>query len=240
MGIGSHHPRASDALSGPLVDASHERGEAESVQAGADSLLGRRKTRFHGERDTEAKGGGVMTKTTRGKQKNNSGVVSVEYNLGVVFPMPPNIANAYMHHMVKHKIRQGYYAICDVLIRGVLGRDENKDLERLAKYAQKGNTPLRRDCQRLVATLQDAGNWPKVAPPAKPLPRALIASRMTLGARMDTGNAMNRHKWVEDWLVTRGYVENDNEDCLQWSGFPEQTVDRSSPYRIHITLTTAA
>ena len=57
---------------------------------------------------------------------------------------------------------------------------------------------------------------------------------------MDDGNALARHKWVEDWLVTRGYIVSDRKSCLTWLGFPEQHVTRKEPPSITVTLTRVA
>jgi hypothetical protein len=31
-------------------------------------------------------------------------------------PMPPNIANRQMHHMVKHRVKVGYWALLDLML----------------------------------------------------------------------------------------------------------------------------
>jgi hypothetical protein len=72
-------------------------------------------------------------------------------------------------------------------------------------------------------------------PPQPPLGRCRIASVMYLGAKMDADNAMARHKWVLDWLQSRGYIANDKH--LEWVGLPEQVVKRNGRYRIELTLT---
>lgn len=74
-------------------------------------------------------------------------------------------------------------------------------------------------------------------PPKVPHARARVSSVMVLGNPMDEGNAMNRHKWIEDWLVTRGYLEDDRRTCLTWDGFPAQIVTRKEPASITLTLT---
>ena len=157
--------------------------------------------------------------------------------LTFVLPLPPNLANGRMHHMVKHKIRRGYYAACDYLVIGLLDNEAIEDIGWLTKYGAPGTSPLRKECQRIVDATFNAKGWPKVTPPTFPFACASLSSRMTLGGLMDTGNAMNRHKWAEDWLATRGYVASDTPDVLRWSGFPEQVVTRSEPYRLHLTLT---
>jgi hypothetical protein len=74
-------------------------------------------------------------------------------------------------------------------------------------------------------------------PPPQPFPKATIRSVMYLGAAMDDSNAMRRHKWVEDWLTTRGYIVDDRKKCLKWAGFPEQIIKRDGNYRLVLTLT---
>ena len=76
-------------------------------------------------------------------------------------------------------------------------------------------------------------------PPPAPLPKATITSVMYLGGAMDDSNAMHRHKWVEDWLVTRGYIADDSKKCLTWTGFPEQVIRRDGNYRLVLTLRAA-
>lgn len=73
--------------------------------------------------------------------------------------------------------------------------------------------------------------------PKKPWPKAKIRSDMVLGAAMDDGNAMNRHKWIEDWLVKRKYIVDDRKTCLTWEGFPTQRISRKNEPGITITLT---
>lgn len=74
------------------------------------------------------------------------------------------------------------------------------------------------------------------APPSVPWERATIASVMHLGAAMDDDNAMARHKWLCDWLKSRGYVTDDRKRNLTWAGFPEQRIKRGAEYRIVLTL----
>jgi hypothetical protein len=74
-------------------------------------------------------------------------------------------------------------------------------------------------------------------PPGVPFSRCRIRSRMLLGGAMDDDNAMHRHKWVLDWLKTRGYIVDDRKKCLTWEAFPEQIVKRDGKYRIELTLT---
>jgi len=105
----------------------------------------------------------------------------------------------------------------------------NARLHWRTKHSEKKKYWMRLDL------LQDLKEIPK--PPAVPMQCASISSVMYLGAAMDDGNAMNRHKWVEDWLTTRGYIADDRKKNLKWLSFPEQIVKRGGDYRIEITLT---
>jgi hypothetical protein len=87
--------------------------------------------------------------------------------------------------------------------------------------------------QKALDTLQNVGKVPP--PPAQPFARAAVSSVMYLGNTMDTDNSMIRHKWILDWLETRGYVGNDRH--LRWLDFPRQVVKRGQDYRIELTLT---
>ena len=76
-------------------------------------------------------------------------------------------------------------------------------------------------------------------PPRWPLPKAKADATLYVWAKMDEFNAGNRLKWVEDWLVTRGYIVNDTSDVLRWDGIPRQEIDRKRQ-RIVLTLELAA
>lgn len=52
---------------------------------------------------------------------------------------------------------------------------------------------------------------------------------------MDQGNALNRLKWIEDWLVKRRYVVDDNPKHWTYTGLPNQVIDRKNQ-RIEIEL----
>jgi hypothetical protein len=88
---------------------------------------------------------------------------------------------------------------------------------------------------RNLDVLQHIGRLPP--PPAAPFDRAELRSEMVLGAAMDDDNAMTRHKWLVDWLRTRGYIVDDRKRRLTWAGFPTQTVTRKADARITLTLT---
>jgi hypothetical protein len=72
-------------------------------------------------------------------------------------------------------------------------------------------------------------------PPPQPFAKGRVYSTMTLGNRMDHDNAMARHKWILDWLQSRGYVANDKH--LDWPQMPGQYISRREPSRIVLTLT---
>lgn len=74
--------------------------------------------------------------------------------------------------------------------------------------------------------------------PDEPIERANLDVTMFVHQRNDAGNAVNRCKWVEDWLVSRGYIVDDAPEYLCWVGMPVQIVDRRSP-RIELLLEAA-
>jgi hypothetical protein len=74
-------------------------------------------------------------------------------------------------------------------------------------------------------------------PPTAPFARATLSSEMVLHGHMDDTNAAGRHKWLEDWLVARGYLASDRRTCVRWAAFPTQRVTRKEPARITLTLT---
>ena len=78
------------------------------------------------------------------------------------------------------------------------------------------------------------GDFPP--PPREPFIRATIRATVHAWNKGDTGNVMGRMKWIEDWLVTRGYLVDDSEKHLTWEGFPKQIIDRKKK-QIIITLT---
>ena len=72
--------------------------------------------------------------------------------------------------------------------------------------------------------------------PKKPWNKAIVTSRMTVGAMHDEDNAINRHKPILDWLVKRGYLVDDSRKHLTWGGFPVQRVSRKNTPEIELTL----
>jgi hypothetical protein len=72
--------------------------------------------------------------------------------------------------------------------------------------------------------------------PATPLERAEAEGVLYLWNPMDDGNAMARLKWLEDWLVRRGYLQNDSRKHLRWRGLPDQVIDRKNPGRLVLVL----
>jgi hypothetical protein len=83
-------------------------------------------------------------------------------------------------------------------------------------------------------TMQMFGDFPP--PPKQRISKARIRAKVYAWNKGDTGNVMNRMKWIEDWLVTRGYLEDDSEKHLQWEGFPEQLISRKVK-QVEITIT---
>lgn len=73
-------------------------------------------------------------------------------------------------------------------------------------------------------------------PPLQAFAHATIQATMYLGASMDHDNALARLKWAVDWLVTRGYLLDDNRACLAWDGLPHQIIKRDGNYRVVLTL----
>lgn len=88
---------------------------------------------------------------------------------------------------------------------------------------------------KALDALQAVGKLPP--PPKERIQRARVDSVMHLASQMDHDNALRRHKWVLDWLKTRGYIADDSPKHLEWVSFPEQRVKRNGNYRIALTLT---
>ena len=75
----------------------------------------------------------------------------------------------------------------------------------------------------------------KVKRPAYPLPQADINATLYVWNLMDEGDNMRtRLKWPCDWLVQRGYIEDDSPRTLTW-GSVSQVIDRQRP-RVEIEL----
>lgn len=75
------------------------------------------------------------------------------------------------------------------------------------------------------------------SPPRQPPPLARISMHLVIKQKMDVSGAMAREKWPVDWLVTAGYLTDDNEEHLQWAGLPTQAiVPRGEPQRIEFRL----
>ena len=81
--------------------------------------------------------------------------------------------------------------------------------------------------------LQMVGKVPP--PPQEPWQKAVLSHHWYLhGRHMDQGNCYNRLKWIEDWLVTRGYLVDDTPECLTLEK-PVQETDRKNK-RVEVTL----
>ena len=74
--------------------------------------------------------------------------------------------------------------------------------------------------------LQLVGDIPR--PPETPMGPCLITVKMSVYSIMDESNCMARMKWVEDWLVTRGYLVDDKPSMLHYTAIPTQKVDRKN------------
>jgi hypothetical protein len=95
----------------------------------------------------------------------------------------------------------------------------------------------KKDYWELLNTLLMAREIPK--PPRRAPIKARISATLYMWSPMDDGNAMNRMKWVEDWLAAWGYITDDSKKHLEWTGFPEQVIDRKDP-RLVIEIEEAA
>ena len=71
--------------------------------------------------------------------------------------------------------------------------------------------------------------------PAAPFSKATISAMVYTWSPMDMDNLMARLKWPVDFLVSAGWLVDDNPDVLTWV-MPRQAVDRKHR-RVEITLT---
>lgn len=122
-------------------------------------------------------------------------------------PMPANLANSRMHHMVKHRAKTGYWDSLDILRQLYLSHS------------------IAKSCPYAIPMQPDV-----------PLSPVRLDATMYLGARMDDDNALGRLKWVADWLKTRKYIKDDKRPHCRFT-IPEQIIKRDGNYRIDITLT---
>lgn len=65
-------------------------------------------------------------------------------------------------------------------------------------------------------------------PPVRP-ERVRLTAVLYLHNFMDDDNAMARLKPVLDWLKGWGYIADDRRKNIEWSGLPEQHIDRQNP-----------
>lgn len=72
--------------------------------------------------------------------------------------------------------------------------------------------------------------------PQKPALKAMISAKLVLRRLMDHDNAMARMKYICDWLVTRGYIQDDNSIHLEWAGLPGQVKTAGSVPRVEVTV----
>jgi hypothetical protein len=73
-------------------------------------------------------------------------------------------------------------------------------------------------------------------PPEEPWSHGAVEALLVLGNHMDHDNAMARLKWPLDWLVRRGYLEDDGRRHLTWQGLPHQLLTRKAPPSLHLSL----
>lgn len=154
--------------------------------------------------------------------------------LTLTLPMPPNLTNGRMHHMVKHRVKVGYWALLDLI---VFRSYDQAALKWFYDYSKRAPHPaLRSEMERLAAVnILDYNGQPW--PAETPFAQISVRSCMNLGASMDDDNALARHKWVFDWMKNRAYIVDDKKKCVQWESLPEQVVKRDGNYRITLTLT---
>jgi hypothetical protein len=72
-------------------------------------------------------------------------------------------------------------------------------------WAAKNRRKL--DYYDLLDTLVTVKQNPR--PPSQPWLKAVATMQMRTWRAMDEGNARSRTKWIDDWLETRGYIQND-------------------------------
>lgn len=65
-------------------------------------------------------------------------------------------------------------------------------------------------------------------PPPEAFYKVMATVTLRLFNRMDQGNALNRMKWIEDWLRTRGYIVDDTEKHFEYTGLPKQVIARGN------------
>ncbi len=117
--------------------------------------------------------------------------------LVMLFPLPPNRANARGHWRKGFRALKAFYAECDTRV--------------MVKLLPR--------------------------PPKEPWTHATIRAELTMRNPMDDDNALSRCKWLMDFLVTRGYIQDDARKCLRWEGIPTQRISRSIEPCVTVTLT---
>jgi hypothetical protein len=130
--------------------------------------------------------------------------------LTFVVPLPENLGNARLHHMVKHRRKVGYWDTLDMLV------------------------PL---TGRIGMSLPDPRRLYVPPAPVTPWPAGVVRVTYHIATKpMDADNAVSRFKWIGDWLTTRGYVSDDTRDALTWDGFPRQVKCKRNAVRVEVTL----
>jgi hypothetical protein len=63
-------------------------------------------------------------------------------------------------------------------------------------------------------------------PDGPPPEKVSVTVHLYVWSILDEGNAVARLKFVEDWLVASGYAVDDSPKHWEYTGLPEQSVDR--------------
>lgn len=92
---------------------------------------------------------------------------------------------------------------------------------------------LKNSYEELLSDLALDKRFP--GPPGRPPRKVLVSVSMYLWKVMDQGNAMARLKFLEDWLVTKGYAMDDSPEHWEYTGLPTQVMDRKWQ-RVEITI----
>ena len=86
-----------------------------------------------------------------------------------------------------------------------------------------------------IQLLGTIGHFVIPKPPREPWLKVTAAATMYVWNLYDDTGASALMKWPEDWLVTRGYIKNDDTKVVRWVTRPDQFIDRKNP-RLVITL----
>ena len=76
---------------------------------------------------------------------------------------------------------------------------------------------------------------PNPQPPVYAFKKVIVSATLYVWGTMDTDNLFARLKWPMDYLVGRGFIQDDKPKVVEWDGIPSQEIDRKHQ-RIEITL----